>query len=169
MSNVSGVENLFVDNGGELFVGDSALWVSVAGPVKSKSNYRNSGSGAWADQAAYTRVLQAMFRAHRPAGWVRPDPGVSVKDRLIVVGVMVARTGLDAGNLSKSVLDAGEGVLWVSDAEVRTVCESVERTRSNPGLGAAFAQVSGNPNSVERVALCTQMHELLLERVPIEG
>lgn len=159
---------VFVDGGGELPVGESALWISVSGLVKSKSNYRNSASGAWAEQAAYTRVLKAMFRAHRPQDWVRPDPEVSVKGRLIGVGVIVARTGLDAGNLSKSVLDAGEGVLWVSDAEVRTVCESVERTRTNPGLGAAFAQVKGNFNSSERVALCTQLHELLLQHIPLE-
>ena len=151
------------DGGGPLDVGASAFWVGVCGPVRSKSNYRNSKGSDWKEQASYSRLIAALLRANRPNSWVKPDRGLAVSDRPYTVGVLVARTTLDAGNLSKSVLDAGEGVLWVSDAEIRTVCESVERTRTNPGLVAAFAQLEGKPNSQEQLHTCLLLHAGLVQ------
>jgi hypothetical protein len=45
---------------------------------------------------------------------------------------------LDAGNLSKSVLDAVQGVVYHSDASVRGVTELTRRARANQNGVAAF-------------------------------
>lgn len=118
---------------------DAAFWVYVDGTVRSKSNYRQDGRGSWVDLANYETAVFSQLRTARPAGWDQGDPAAPVPARPQVVAVLAARTMLDVGNISKSVLDAAEGVLYVTDAQVSALSEFSTRTRSKPGLIAAFA------------------------------
>jgi hypothetical protein len=58
------------------------------------------------------------------------------------VAVTVARSTIDAGNHSKSVLDAAEGVLYVNDAQVAASCAVAERGLKDPYLLVGFAHLA---------------------------
>ena len=120
---------------------DSAFWVHVAGDVRSKSNYRHdrNSRAKWATVEAYEAQVRADVRRARPTGWGQGNPEVPVPGRPRVVVALAARTMLDIGNVSKSVLDACQGVLYVSDAQVGAAGEFGTRTACDPGLFAAFA------------------------------
>lgn len=116
----------------------AALWFTVPGRVHSKSNHRH-GNGNWADLVAYEDEVAMTSRAARPSAWPEVD---DVSPRPVVVAVLVARTGVDAGNLSKSILDACQNVLYVDDRQVTGLSDLVEPTRTGQGLLAAFAALS---------------------------
>jgi hypothetical protein len=125
----------------------SAFWFAIP-PAVSKSNHRQTdlSSSAWGQLIAFETSVHLAARTHRPAGW--PTPPVqpartktAVADRNRVVCVLAARSLLDAGNLSKSVLDACEGSLYVTDAAVLAETSMVERGRTDQWACAAFALV----------------------------
>jgi hypothetical protein len=62
-----------------------------------------------------------------------------LRDRPVYVAVTIARSTIDAGNHSKSVLDAAEGVLYCNDAQVAASCAVAERGLKDPYLLVAFA------------------------------
>lgn len=122
-----------------------AFWVCVPGKVLSKSNYRN-GSGAAARQGwkavhTYEDNLSLLVRASRPSGWKVPSMDLALSQRPVTVAALVARTTLDTGNISKSILDACQLVLVGNDAEFKAVMEVAERTRKDQGVVAAFDQL----------------------------
>lgn len=117
----------------------SSMWVTVPGRVRSKSNYRKRRDSSWGEVSSYEEEVHTMLRAARPRGWPTPDDSVAGDQRPVIVVVLAARTGLDAGNLSKSILDAAEGALYVTDAQVRSVTDLVVPSRTDQGLFAAFA------------------------------
>jgi hypothetical protein len=57
------------------------------------------------------------------------------------VALVAARTLLDVSNLSKSVLDALEGIVYVTDAQVVAETSLSERGRSDQWLSVAFARL----------------------------
>jgi Holliday junction resolvase RusA-like endonuclease len=143
-----------------------AFWAAVPGDVRSKSNYRRGGATKWGDVKTYEDRVYAHVRAARPSGWVLDkDSAVAVKDRHAVVAVMIGRTLLDTGNLSKSTLDACEGLLFLSDAQVIACVEAVERTRAKPGLLLACAQLEPGAQAADgltaAMALTAQVAPLL--------
>jgi hypothetical protein len=117
--------------------------------LRSKSNFRRhrvkASSGSWGETQSFERSLALLLRASRPPGWEVGDPGAPVLDRPVVVAVIAARSVLDVANFSKSVLDAGEGVLYVSDASVLGETSVGVRVRSSE-LFVGFAQLPpGSP------------------------
>lgn len=61
-----------------------------------------------------------------------------------MVVLTYGRTMLDIGNLDKSLLDALEGVLMVSDAQVRASLSLGPRTTQDPGVLVAVARLSAH-------------------------
>lgn len=119
------------------------MWFSVPGRVLSKSNFRNSKGNSWRAVSEYEQVVSATARAARPSGWptlVQDAP---------VVAILAARTGIDAGNISKSVLDACQNVLYRSDAYVRCLTDLAVPARNDLGLFAAFAVLAVDAGPVE--------------------
>jgi hypothetical protein len=117
-------------------VSEDTIYRSVEGPwtrgfvlraplrLRSKSNFRRSRQGAdsdWQDSRTFERDLALLVRHHRPAGWDCGDPARPLAERPVVVAFIAARSTIDVANFSKSVLDALEGVLYVSDASVLAV------------------------------------------------
>jgi hypothetical protein len=131
-----------------------ALFVVELDQLRSKSNFRRSRGTSgqeWASLRRYEEGVALTLRAVRPGSWDTGEPGLSVSQRPGVIVVIYARTLLDAGNLSKSLLDAAQGVLYVTDASVRAVTEFTERTKIDQRAWAGFAQVPAGA-SLSRVA-----------------
>lgn len=138
----------------------SAFAVWIPGRVRSKSNYRHDKKAAWSELAAYDEAVYLAVRQHLPASWTQPadnslpaslrgmgafttsEPAPASPDTVLPVVVhLAARTLLDTGNVSKSVLDALEGLLYANDAHVAAASEHVVRTKTGQGLLASFAQL----------------------------
>lgn len=117
--------------------------LGVNAAIKSKSNFRTGGRERWSQYAAFEDQLRLTFRKHRPSDWQVPAVKTPppVKDRPRVVAAIWAETLLDSGNLSKSVLDAGERVLYVSDAEVAGDSHLVTRSRDGRRFVVGFSQL----------------------------
>lgn len=115
---------------------------TVTGPLRSKSNHRTGKRSDWSRQRAFETYVSDVLRALLPSDWVRPGiEAASVGDRPVVVASIWAATLIDAGNLTKSVLDAGEGLLYRNDAEVCATSQFVQRTRLDQRFAVAFAQL----------------------------
>lgn len=143
----------------------SAFAFEVPGPLLSKSNFRRGGVSAgfsWQSLSRFEQSVAAVARQARPPSWVTPDAGISLSRRSPVVSVVVARSLLDVGNFHKSLLDACEGVVFVSDAEVRAVLAVGDRARSDQWAWAGFAQcapgipMSGLSTAVSALSACVQ-------------
>lgn len=114
-------------------------------PLRSKSNFRRSrrGSGGnetWELSKAFEESLGWLVRAARPAAWVLGDRDAVLAERPVVVAAIAARSRIDVANFSKSVLDACEGVLYVTDASVLGVVCLGERGVGDDTL-LGFAQL----------------------------
>lgn len=141
----------------------SAFGFALPGQVRSKSNYRHSKRGSWGEVQSYEQAVHLTAKAARPAGWIRPDRDVPVDARPTVVAVLVGRTGLDAANLSKSVLDACEGAVYVKDSQVRGCVELAIPARTEQGLVVAFAQLPPDARLAELSVALRHLQAHLLE------
>lgn len=114
-------------------------------PLRSKSNFRRSRrgsteSGAWDRSKVFEESLGWLVRAARPEVWVLGDRDALLAERPVVVAAIAARSRIDVANFSKSVLDACEGVLFVTDASVLGVVCLGERGVGDDTL-LGFAQL----------------------------
>lgn len=117
------------------------FWVELPFVARSKSNYRQGDAG-WGSLASFEDAIAAIVAQHVPAGWELGSSLERVADRPVVVALVAARSVLDAANLSKSVLDALQGVCYVSDAQVAGSVNVGERGRLGQWLSIALAQLS---------------------------
>lgn len=128
----------------------SAFWVLTGMPLRSKSNFRRgSGSSAWRRNQEFEQSLALSLRAARPLDWPVDEPAVPLASRPVYVAVTFARSTIDAGNHSKSVLDAAEGVVYLNDAQVAASCAVAERGVKDPYLLVAFATVPAGSSIAE--------------------
>jgi hypothetical protein len=130
-----------------------AFWTVTETRLRSKSNFRRarraSNSSAWATNVEFEKSLSLTLRSARPAGWPANDNSVPLRERCVFVAVTIARSTIDAGNHSKSVLDAAEGVLYVNDAQVAASCAVAERGLRDPYLMVAFAHLPPGSGMVD--------------------
>jgi len=113
--------------------------------LRSKSNFRVSHRGndsAWSEASAFERDLGLLVRQHRPSAWDAGDPSRPLAERPVVVSFIAARSTIDVANYSKSVLDALEGVLYVSDASVLASGAVGSRGRAEALTVVGFAQLA---------------------------
>lgn len=130
-----------------------AFCLEVPLELLSKSNARRyrRGAGPARDNTTFETSLGWLVRASRPEGWVTGDAVSPLAERPAVVVVVAARSLLDAGNFSKSILDALEGVLFVNDASVRAVVSLAERGRSS-SFRLGVARLDGSATFSELAA-----------------
>lgn len=127
--------------------------------LRSKSNFRLSHRGsdsAWSEASAFERDLGLLLRQHRPTDWDAGDASRPLADRPVVVSFIAARSTIDVANYSKSVLDALEGVLYVSDASVLASGAVGSRGRAQALMVVGFAQLpagSGVPAAAAALAV----------------
>lgn len=134
--------------------------VFETGPVKSKSNFRRSATSKWSDVSAFESEVGILARQSRPAEWVVDDQE-KLADRPVVVAVISAVTMLDAGNLSKSILDGAEGVLYRNDASVVLVMEHAERSKSGQKAVIAFAQLPAGSSKEELAQVAAELFSVV--------
>ena len=120
----------------------SAFCVNIPLVLESKSNFRRytsaskrSGSGSFENNVGF------LVKAARPISWLPLNRTIPVSDRPIVVSYICAQSNIDVSNYSKSILDACEGVLYVSDASVQA-CSALGIRGSSSSFMLAFAQVA---------------------------
>jgi hypothetical protein len=108
----------------------------------SKSNFRYGDTGHWRRNIAFERECSLLLKAALPLGWQVGSQSDDLSKRPRVVVAIAAVTLLDAGNVSKSLLDAAEGVVFLNDASVWAVTQIVSRSRHNQRTAAAFALIA---------------------------
>jgi len=130
----------------------NAFWVLTESRIRSKSNFRRSSrSEAWRANQDFENAMALALRAGRPLTWPAVETDLQMSERPVIIAVTFAKSTIDAGNHSKSVLDAAEGVVYVNDAQVAASCAVAERGLADPYLLVAFAELpAGSP--VEEVA-----------------
>jgi Holliday junction resolvase RusA-like endonuclease len=142
------------------------MWVIVPGRVVSKANHRQksrtSGAASWSAVAAYETEVATELRRARPATWPHVPSVLPAKsERHDIVSVIAARTRMDVGNISKSILDAGQYVLYTSDSQISASAELVERNRQDQATLIAFACVTPGVNKehalIELLASVTKL------------
>lgn len=82
-----------------------------------------------------------MVLAARPSAWQVGDAGLPLDQRPLVVSYIRGRSNVDVANYSKSILDACQGVLYVSDASVQS-CMATGVRGTSTSFMLAFAQVA---------------------------
>ena len=118
---------------------DDVPWDDLAPVVitvdrpKSKSNYSSSKRSAanrakWKAIKSFELDLESRASMAKHRLWPLDYPDLAVSDRPQVCAAIFASCMIDAGNLSKSVLDAFEGVLYDNDAQVRSLQEASVRS-----------------------------------------
>ena len=135
-----------------------AFWVDVPLSLRSKSNFRRgAGRGEWARQRSFSEDLARIVRAAVPVDWELGSFDAALKDRPVVVAVIVARSVLDAGNFSKSVLDACEGVVFHNDASVLHSGAYGERGRTDQRIMLGFARLESGASLDQLVAAASAL------------
>lgn len=106
-------------------------------------------SGAWDRSKAFEESLGWLVRAARPEGWILGDRDAALAERPVVVAAIAARSRVDVANFSKSVLDACEGVLFITDASVLgVVCLGERGVGDDTLLGFAQLPPACGPGAV---------------------
>jgi len=138
----------------------SAFAIQIPTPLRSKSNFRRSGSGkTWNNLVGFELTVAHSVRAGKPGSWV-DDFGIKkVADRPVVGVVVAAKSKLDAANFTKSAVDACEKILYVSDASVLgTACIAQRGVGTEFTLG--FVQLEKSSKSSE---LSLALSELVIQ------
>ena len=120
-----------------------SYFVTSLPQVRSKSNYRSTRakSGAWREFAEFEKHASLLLRQSMPSDWTLGDAQDTILYRPQVVSCVLASTMLDAGNISKSVLDAAEGVVYHNDASVRAVTQLIRRSSKGQSGAVGFAMI----------------------------
>ena len=96
--------------------------------VISKSNYRHKGKSNWQRFKGFEEELILLVRESLPPAWKKGSYeyyfGISI----------IANSKIDAGNLSKSILDALEGLLYENDSDVKVVISINNNYQEKPIL-----------------------------------
>lgn len=131
---------------------EQAFVCSIGTPVRSKSNFRrynrrNVGDrDRWAAFKHFEALLAHQAQTVLPDGWDLGDATKPVAKRPTVIAYIWARTTLDAANLSKSVLDALQGIAYHNDASVTAVACVAQRSRLDQHGVIAVARLAPGTN-----------------------
>jgi hypothetical protein len=118
-----------------------AFWVLMQVPLRSKSNFRRGRDSGWRAYRGFEDEVALEVRRFLPDSWAEDSPATPLPRRPRYASVIAARSAIDAGNYSKSVLDACEGIVFTNDAQVQVTTALSERGRRDPYLLVAFAQL----------------------------
>lgn len=126
--------NLWVALGG---VGDPRSAV-IHGPPERKQRHRTTASGrvyapdAEAEQDTASKVVAALRPAERQI--------LTGNVALVMLCYRQNAQPIDADNLAKHLMDAGNGVLWLDDVQVTGLACLVELDRESPRTVLAFGE-----------------------------
>jgi len=108
---------------------DEAFWIKLEDAIKSKSNYRRGSNKVqnWLPYKKFESDLSLIVSTKIPPNWEIGSREQSLKERPIVVAVIISQTNLDSSNIAKSILDACEGIVYLNDASVKTTITITEK------------------------------------------
>jgi hypothetical protein len=143
------------------------VWFEVP-PIRSKSNFRRSGTArAWNQIRSFEDEVAIRARAARPEGWPLGDSADELAKRPRLVAVLVSETLIDAGNATKSIFDALEGVLYHNDASIRAELVVTHRVRQGRSF-LAFAVCEAHDRR-SLVAVAGELASQLLDALDAEA
>lgn len=119
----------------------SAVFSVVLPKMVSKSNYRRGDSRSWRKNASFERECALLLKSAMPSSWSLGSADDPLSERPRVVVAIAAVTLVDAGNISKSLLDAAESVLYINDASVWATTQVVSRRKNGQRTAACFIHV----------------------------
>ena len=107
------------------------LWLRVDGPPVGFRRHIGTGRRAFSDPgyARYKRLLADRMAMALPRGW---DGGATYALGVIAYVPDMRRRDID--NLLKSVMDAGNGIVWADDSQVTIATVARELSRESPGI-----------------------------------
>ena len=145
---------------------EQAILLTLPNKVQSKSNYRRGRN--WTAFSKYERDLAIEVKAKTPENWDIGSYKDKISKRPKIVIQILAESLLDAGNLSKSILDALEGVLYHNDASVAAVtCTGVRSRDGVTILAVARLKPDSNINEVQYAV--RELNKFVTERYNIES
>lgn len=137
---------------------EQAFFAEIPVEVRSKSNARRynpkkvADRQRWRAYRSYEELVASFVSDALPEGWeLGPPPPAPVAQRPAVVSFIFARSLLDAANLSKSILDGLEGIVYWTDAAVRFSGSLGVRGRHGDSALVAFARL--DPGAPPRALL----------------
>lgn len=145
-----------------------AFLVDLDLPIRSKSNFRRSRQAArsqWASLRDFESDLALLVRMAMPQGWETGQSSAPLPSRPVVVSSIVASTRLDPANLSKSVLDACQDLVFVNDASVKVSLNA--GTREHLGFAGGvlgFARLLPGTTLPQQVEACARLSALATAR-----
>lgn len=112
--------------------------------VETKSNFRRTGKGGagsadWKRNQGFEALVNLELLRARPTGWDLGSPRADVSSRPSVVGFIFATTLKDAANLSKSIPDAAQRVVYHTDASLAYILSGTARRGPDTGCWISFA------------------------------
>ena len=148
---------------------NAAFWIKIEDTIKSKSNYRRGNNKVqnWLPYRKFENDLSFIISTKLPSNWEIGNREQSLKERPIIVAVIIAQSNLDSSNISKSILDACEGLVYLNDASVKatiTITEKPLKKNQDNKTIVAFALLDNEATLEEQVkastALLSQCKEL---------
>ena len=136
---------------------ETAFSIEINDKIKSKSNYRrgNKKIQSWKPYKKFENDLALVISTEIPDNWYLGEKEKAVRDRPIIVATIISETNLDSSNVSKSILDACEGLLYYNDASVKittTVTEKPLKRNQDCKTVIAFALLSPYATLSEQIA-----------------
>jgi Holliday junction resolvase RusA-like endonuclease len=127
--------------------------------MRSKSNFRRGfDRDKWNQLKDFESGLSVLVRAALPETWDVGNKDRTLSTRPVVVNAIYAVSALDTANLSKSVLDACEGLVFHTDASVRALTAVSDRSSSASWGLVSFARL---PPTSDRGVAAAASAELL--------
>lgn len=143
-----------------------AFWADLGMPLRSKSNFRRGGANKdeWARHRRFEADVATVLRVSVPLTWEIGSASDPVAARPVVVSVIMAVSLLDAGNFSKSVLDAAEHTVFHNDASVAYTGSLSVRSASDQNTVVAFARLNPGVSTNEILDAADHLARALNDR-----
>ena len=104
----------------------------------------------WRLLESYELTVKSASRRYRPDGWEKGSKDLPVAGRPKMVAYCFARSILDVGNIDKSLLDALQGDVMVTDAQVCWSAAAGIRTTADAGVLVAVARLDSAASLTEQ-------------------
>lgn len=133
--------------------------VNFKDKLESKSNFRIKKSD-WAVMKRFESMVSAEVSRALPAQWEIGSREDKLIERPKVACALIAAGRVDNGNISKSILDSLEGLVYINDASVIS-STSLSASRKESGFSLGFLLL---PRDIE-LSRVTILQNLLTQEV----
>jgi hypothetical protein len=132
----------------KLNLGHNYFVVNLNVKLRSKSNFRIKKEN-WESYRKFEEYVAYSIKENLPSSWDLGDKELPIAKRPKVLVSIIAQTNVDNGNISKSILDSGEGVIYHNDASVVSSNSITIRGSKEDNIAIGFMIVSENITTEE--------------------